>query len=352
MSVWQSNSIEKNFDELVADIQKVKEWTLNKFKALEDSTNLKKIQYFKPLLLEHINVRCYEDTSWYSRGVKIFIGFSFEYEKYAPEHLKRKDRIEISISDSDSSKNRLFALKEFIEEVAKHDMETHKINMQIREDNKQLETQIFKLLEQVGIRKTYWGRKNNRSTKDVELYYEFPSEIRRQIPTWYSDNKVEDLKKQLIEKIDNIFNTELKKIQEEKRRKELEEKQKRANKTLALLLAKYDLELDQSWDDLLELIVSKNKYLQLAKALENNRNDWSDGCSFAEWGLHNFKIETELDQEIYDDIIQYIDEWDKHMDGRVFRDCKYNYSVLYELAEKDAPELYKDYLKVCEHLED
>lgn len=79
--------------------------------------------------------------------------------------------------------------------------------------------------------------------------------------------------------------------------------------------------------DLRELILGKNKYLRLAYYLEKNRGDWNDGPSFAECGLNGFSIDTPDDQLIYDDINGYIVDWDG--DGRVFRDCTWNYSRIY-----------------------
>jgi len=82
----------------------------------------------------------------------------------------------------------------------------------------------------------------------------------------------------------------------------------------------------------IEATLLKNKYLRLAYYLNKNRNDWSDGHSYAESGLSGFAVEKQIDSDIYNDISSYIDDgWDG--DGRVFRDCKYNYTVLYGMVE-------------------
>jgi hypothetical protein len=80
----------------------------------------------------------------------------------------------------------------------------------------------------------------------------------------------------------------------------------------------------------IDTVLKKNKYLRLAYYLEKNRNDWNDGYDFAETGLDGFTIENGTDQEIYDEIQGLIDNWNN--DGRVFRDCTWNYSVLYQLV--------------------
>jgi len=117
-----------------------------------------------------------------------------------------------------------------------------------------------------------------------------------------------------------------------------------------LLLAKYDLDLTQDWEDLLDIVINKNKYLYLAYYLEKNRGDWNDGYSYAETGLDNFTIENELDQDIHNDIYSYIENWDG--DGRVFRDCNYNYSYLYGIVADLESDLYKDFQVIKENVKD
>ena len=84
-------------------------------------------------------------------------------------------------------------------------------------------------------------------------------------------------------------------------------------------------------EEVMENALAKDKYLRLAYALECNRNDWNDGPNFAEGGLNSFEVVTKQDEEIYTEISGRIEDWDG--DGRVFRDCKWNYSALYELVE-------------------
>lgn len=124
------------------------------------------------------------------------------------------------------------------------------------------------------------------------------------------------------------------------------------NKKLALLLAKYDLDLDSEWEDLLYAVIGKNKYLHLAHYLRKNRGNWNDGCSYAETGLLGFEVETEQDQKIYDNIYHYIENWCDYMDGRCFRDCEYSYDVLYGIAEEQNSDLYKDYQVIKENVND
>ena len=56
-----------------------------------------------------------------------------------------------------------------------------------------------------------------------------------------------------------------------------------------------------SAEDILDVILEKDKYLRLAHYLLKNREDWNDGYSYAESGLNGFDVETETDKLIEDD---------------------------------------------------
>jgi len=98
------------------------------------------------------------------------------------------------------------------------------------------------------------------------------------------------------------------------------------------LTYKYDVDTDDAtFYDIAQAIIAKDKYLMLGYYLECNRNDWNEGPDFAQTGLRRFPIESQLDKDIYDDISSYIDNWDG--DGRIFRDCTWCYSALYDLVQ-------------------
>jgi hypothetical protein len=361
MGVWESYSIEKNFDELVEEIQKVKQWTMNEIKKLEESTNLKKIQQLKSTYLSRTQVNLRENSSWYSKGNK-YIMLSVPkdfYEKLEDKSFLSQftmengwDSVHFRLYILEENEEKFEKFKKIIDMIYEVDQEIHKENLRIVEDNRKIEKTIFDILETVGIRKTYYGYKTSRSTKKTELYYHFPSEIRKQIPTSYSEDVLDERKKDLLNQINRYWEQEISKIREERLKKEQEQKEKEKNRKLALLLAKYDLSLDCDWRDVLEVILDKNKYLRLAHYLEKNRGDWSNGCNYAEEGLNSFTIENELDQKIYDCIHFYIENWFEYMDGRVFRDCEYNYSVLYGIAEEQDANLVSDYYEVMKYIDE
>ena len=129
---------------------------------------------------------------------------------------------------------------------------------------------------------------------------------------------------------------------------ELQRTQEKAEKEIErkiMLNKKYNLGFDGVFsvsatefnEVLLEKLLSINKYLTLAYWLYRNRCDWTDGPDYAEVGLNSFKVENVRDQAIYDDIQSYITNWDG--DGRIFRDCDYNYKTLASMTIEENPDL-------------
>lgn len=362
MSIYEHNSVEKNFDSVLEDMSKAKALTLAKIKELENANDIKKIERLQTLLLESIKISTWTDSGIYAdRNLKIRIDGSkelFELLKVRPDikcgiqnYRSYGDTLNfliVSMTEEAEAENKE-AFRGFINALAAVDEATHKENLRRVENNQQTERSIFNLLERIGINQKYYGYSSKRSSKQTHQYYEFPSEIRRQIPTLYSENNMEELAAAKIKAFAEIYDRELKKIREARIQKEKEEAERLSNKKLALLLAKYDLSLECEWSDVLEAIINKDKYLRLGHYLESNRNDWNEGCDSAETGLGGFHVETTEDQDIYDDISSYLGEnWD--CDGRVFRDCRYNYSVLYGMVQDNG--LYDDYCEVKENIKD
>jgi hypothetical protein len=109
-------------------------------------------------------------------------------------------------------------------------------------------------------------------------------------------------------------------------------------------LSEYDLTEELSIDFLIENLRNKDKYLDLAIALEDNRADWNDGYNIVRNTIESFKIENDKDQDIFDEITSVIYEnWDG--DGRIFRDINYSYITLYNMVDK---KLLEDFNKLKE----
>ena len=100
----------------------------------------------------------------------------------------------------------------------------------------------------------------------------------------------------------------------------------------------YNLDDDFEWSDVLEVLDSKDKYFALARSMEAVRNDWNDGFGPVERAISKFTVETEEDKEIEACIQDLLES--EEQDGRIFRDCEYNYSFLYG---KVSEEILNDY---------
>lgn len=234
---------------------------------------------------------------------------------------------------------------EALEAAIAEDRKTHETNLPAIENNIRLRDSISLLMVNAGIPESYteygWNARRTKRTEEKKL------------SGWYKDLQ------RLCICVDRIADSEkyyadyLKKISEYKTKKDSEEAAKKAElekieaakinaKELAVALVKYDLPAVATWDDVLDAILKKNKYLRLAHYLLKNRNDWNDGPDYARTGIDGFKVETDTDKEIADEISGLISDWDG--DGRCFRDCDWNYDRIFGLVNDE--NLMKEYEEV------
>lgn len=125
------------------------------------------------------------------------------------------------------------------------------------------------------------------------------------------------------------------------REREFEEKRREQIKLASLVVSAKEIGVDPETADLgdvIEAVRSKDKYLDLAIAMSDTRGDWSEGFYRVEGALQRFTIETQRDQEIYDEVSSVMD----CDDGRVFRDLKdWNYGSLFAIADPKWRECYE-----------
>ncbi len=148
------------------------------------------------------------------------------------------------------------------------------------------------------------------------------------------------------EDVQHIYGRKMKEISEwekeiadKEKRKQQEEKDMEWIKQVAILADKYGLPISASAYDVLEVILSRSKYLALGDALLRNRNDWSDGPDIVKSELGRFSIENNTDKAIHDALSECIENWNG--DGRIFRDCAYNYNRLFGMVDKSLMDDYK-----------
>lgn len=219
--------------------------------------------------------------------------------------------------------------------------------------NKIIQDKIEQIMEKIGVTRVYkiydYETTRSKTKKWLSKSSGWISDVQRVAPTWNEYSNYEDKIRELKVKLETEYAKAKDVVVKIEREAATKKKEVEDAHELALLRAKYtpDKAMSGKWE-ILEAILEKNKYLRLAHYLEANRGDWNDGYWHAERGLQGFTIETTEDQEIYDciyKITQYEDT-----DGRYFRDCEYNYGVMFGKVEDEA--LYQDYLTMKEMTDD
>lgn len=209
-------------------------------------------------------------------------------------------------------------------------------NDKISEHNRELFNKIVRVITETGIprhvRKTI-----RRQTKMVDadwytaLYETMPKVVYNSQAV---QQRIADIERRITEHQKAVAELAAK----QKRDAEAEAVRNKLIRTTAVLAAKYGFDTMTSPNQLMQLLLGKNKYLDLAYAMECTRGDWSQGFYRVENALGDFKIDTDQDKEIYKDVSECLTGDDR--DGRIFRDTEWNYSKIYELVD---PELLKDF---------
>lgn len=230
----------------------------------------------------------------------------------------------------------------------------HQSNFEIIEHNKVVVSKIAALMKAVGIPEKYsnsyfkTSRSRTRTTETSKAGY--LQDIDRNIKT--SQESIPS-KQDMLRGVDDKYRSIFDKIRLEETKAEREKQAQEELHKIALLRAKYtpDDASSGGWA-IREAILAKDKYLHLAYWLERNRGDWNDDYSYAETGLNGFSVEdgNVVDQEIEKCIQECIDSAEDGVDGRIFRDCEYNYSVLYGMVKDQT--LLDDLQKVKEWMGD
>ena len=235
--------------------------------------------------------------------------------------------------------------------------ETFEYNKTVAEHNQLQYERISTIMDTIGVPKvfsrSFYKTSRSRKMTTERKSAQWPSEIRDVLP---SNCGYERILKQIQDKRDSIerFGEKWIKDNSDRLRKEAEEKrakekEQRKLKVLAGLCVKYSLDLESEPCDILDSILDQDKYLHLAHYLLMNRNDWNDGYSYAESGLNGFTVESDKDQDIEDCIQSCIDTQENgDIDGRIFRDCKFSYDVLFSMSDE---KVLEDYNLINEFIE-
>lgn len=229
--------------------------------------------------------------------------------------------------------------KELWEQVLKD----HEANVPAMENNQKLRERVALMMHNIGIpdkttRQDWTGRRRN--PKEVTDTAGYLLDLQKHCLIDDGFRAAEEAHKRFLADIERLrkeIETEEKEAERIKVQQETEQKREKVRAALAV---KYGLDYTVELNEIVQHLIGKNKYLRLAHFLRLNRNDWNDGYSYAERGIYGFAVENETDKQISADIYAYFEDFE---DGRVFRDCEWNYDRLFAIVEETEPELISDY---------
>lgn len=233
-------------------------------------------------------------------------------------------------------------LKQDIEQVHKENLPALAVNEIIRE-------KMTLVMQQAGIGTTFSVRevpKGKRTMQWVTKPAGWVTDLNREVPTSDGFDSAIYSMKNRAESIEQTYKKMAAKLAEEEKKAAAEVKAQTKMLELAKLQVKYDLPATTDADGILEHLRGLDKYFNLAYAMEATRNDWNDGFYKVENALASFVVEKDLDKEIEKELQELLNS--EEQDGRIFRDCQYNYGYLYTLTN---PAIVQDYQKLSQYLE-
>jgi hypothetical protein len=216
-------------------------------------------------------------------------------------------------------------------------------NQEAIKNNLKVRNKITEIMTLIGIpekkTKSFFKSLNSRKMIHETTPSGWFQDLEKFVPIRSNFSTAESEYKRCMENLEKFVKNKKTQFTKERIEKEKAENEKLSIRNLAMLQVKYGVDANSGWNDVLDCILNKNKYLRVAWGLMKNRENWLEGCSYAENGIeHILPFENEVDKLIYEDINHHIENWDG--DGRVFRDCEWNYFRIFQLVEDK--ELMKD----------
>ena len=219
----------------------------------------------------------------------------------------------------------------------------HEANLPAIENNQKVREKITQIMKDIGIPNNYstseFKTQRSRTKTTTTHSAGYLGDLQRNVPVSDESERMLTLIKSAVDSLKRHADTLKANIRKELQEAEKTEKAKKEILAKARLQVKYNLDEDFEWSDVLDVLDKKDKYFMLARAMEDTRNDWNDGYGRVQYAISAFEVETEEDKEIFESIHELAYE-SEDIDGRVFRDCEYNYSFLYG---KVSEEILNDY---------
>lgn len=227
-----------------------------------------------------------------------------------------------------------FALQK-LEAARQKDIATHTANEPILAANREARARIQALMDELGVPLTFREPVASRSRfpKHATRDAGYIGDMRRNFPV---DDSFADATASYERLLATYKAYEASATVEDEKAKaaaeaaeERRKAERRANIELARIVLRYGLDQDSEWSDVLEALRKRDQRLDLAVAMAQTRGDWSEGPYRVNAALDRFKIETEEDKAIANDVVSCLHDFD---DGRVFRDTTWSYGALFASA--------------------
>lgn len=228
----------------------------------------------------------------------------------------------------------------------------HEANIPAIENNQKVREKITQIMKDIGIPNNYstseFKTQRSRTKTTTTHSAGYLGDLQRNVPVSDESERMLTLIKSAVESLRRHADTLKTNIRKELQEAEKTEKAKKEILAKARLQVKYGLDEDFEWSDVLDVLDKKDKYFMLARASEETRGYWGEGFGKVEYALDRFVVETEEDKEIEKEYAEILEEHNNGdcEDGRVWRDCEYNYSVLFG---KVSEEIMKDYETLKEY---
>lgn len=224
-----------------------------------------------------------------------------------------------------------YALRQ-LEEARAKDVAQHEANAPFIDANCVARERITMLMNELGVPKTYQeivpsrSRYPKRATKDAgyigDMARNFPTDDGFALATQNYQRLVADYQKYAADAEKEDERAKQIAAQAEEQAKA----ERRANIELVQIILRYGLNEDSDWPEVLEALRKRDQRLDLAVAMAQTRGDWSESPYRVSAALDRFTITTDEDKDIANDVVSCLVDFE---DGRVFRDTRWNYGVLF-----------------------
>lgn len=220
-----------------------------------------------------------------------------------------------------------------LEEAREKDIKTHEANIPAIEANKLVHAHVDAVMAAIGMPKR-WSERDTKSRsrypKTISHDAGYLGDLRREVPVSdgfeFATHTHSQLKARYEEYAQQAAQESERKAAQAQREKDAELAKRRADMELAAILLRNGMPIESTWRDVLRALAEKHQRLSLAIAMQQTRGDWSEGPWRVRDALDGFQIETTEDKDIANDVLAGLEDF---CDGRVFRDCRWNYDALF-----------------------